>query len=56
MPLLREAVENLRVVFINRLIQVGAYKKSDQTLNQLTLTELIKEYKMEKKRLNNNTR
>lgn len=45
MPLLRDAVENMRNEFIKRLIQVGAFKHSDQILQQLTLTELVDEYK-----------
>lgn len=49
MPLLREAVENMRLVFINRLIRIGAYKQSDPTLHKLTLSELIDEYKKTKK-------
>ncbi|NMD69705.1 Fur-regulated basic protein FbpA [Bacillus sp. DNRA2] len=49
MPLLREAVENLRLVFINRLIRIGAYKQSDPMLHKLTLSELIDEYKNTKK-------
>jgi len=54
LPLLREAVENMRIVFINRLIRVGAYKQSDQALHQLTLTELITEYKKSKKEIKSN--
>lgn len=49
LPLLREAVENMRLLFINRLITVGAYKHSDPELHKLTLTELIDEYKKTKK-------
>jgi hypothetical protein len=45
MPLLRDAVENVRSIFIKRLIQAGAFKQSDQVLQKLTLTELIHEYK-----------
>ncbi|MED1471804.1 Fur-regulated basic protein FbpA [Bacillus salipaludis] len=42
--LLRDAVEKKKRYLINKLITLGAYKKDDKHLFELTLNELEEEY------------
>ncbi|PLT29069.1 Fur-regulated basic protein FbpA [Peribacillus deserti] len=44
MPLLREAVEKKRKFIIQKLIQAGVYKPTDQEINSFTLSQLEKDY------------
>ncbi len=43
--LLRQAVENRRIELINKLIYFQVFKKEDQHLFELSLTDLENEYK-----------
>ncbi|MEC1260592.1 Fur-regulated basic protein FbpA [Bacillus swezeyi] len=48
-PQLKEAVEIRRKRLIQRLIQLGIYKKAERHLYELTLSELESEYRSLKK-------
>lgn len=47
--LLRDAVEKKKQYLMNKLIILGAYKKDDKHLFELTLNELEEEYRYFKK-------
>lgn len=43
--LMRQAIEKRKIHLITELLSHGIYKKNDQHLFELTLTELEEEYK-----------
>jgi hypothetical protein len=47
--ILREAVERQKKLLIQKLIFQGVYKKDDKHLFELTLSELLEEYRFFKK-------